>query len=192
MSIRGYEFLLMKTKPHIRTLAQARTYVCKVGISLVFPDDKLGLSNLWDMIDLPEKKPGEKGWGQKVGAIWSWKNQLPADYPDEIFYGKGAKGKSVLMTLDHMRKVHYPEFNRQVTACSPMARKIYELVRIEPMTTPTLRKAVIKSDKSRKAAFAKALVELQVTLNIVRCNAPEMTSDTWVRFSEQYPGLVQA
>jgi hypothetical protein len=74
--------------------------------------------------------------------------------------------------------------------CSPLARKLYELVRIEPMTTPALRKAILKGDKTKKAAFAKALVELQVTLNIVRCNAPEITSDTWVRFGEQYPGLI--
>ncbi len=67
-----------------------------------------------------------------------------------------------------------------------MARDIYELARIEPLTTTVLRKAILKGDKTRKHAFAKALVELQVTLNIVRSNAPEITSDTWVRFDEQY------
>ncbi|MCF7688681.1 MAG: hypothetical protein K9M98_06070 [Cephaloticoccus sp.] len=179
----------MKTKPHIRTLKQALAHVRKVGVCLVFADPKSNLANLWDAIDLPEKLPGEKGWGQKVGAVWSWKNQLPADYPDEIFYGKGAKGKSVLMTLDYLKKVHHPAFHRPVVQCSPLAQKIYELVRIEPMTTPALRQAILKGDRSRKAAFAKALVELQVTLNIVRCNAPEITSDTWVRFAEQYLGI---
>ena len=102
---------------------------------------------------------------------------MPADYPDEIFYGKGAKGKSVLMTLDYLKATHYPAYHRPLVKCSPLARKLYELVRIEPMTTPALRKAILKGDKTKKAAFAKALVELQVTLNIVRCNAPEITSD---------------
>ena len=115
---------------------------------------------------------------------------MPDDYPDEIFYGKGAKGKSVLMTLDYLKATHYPAYHRPLVKCSPLARKLYELVRIEPMTTPALRKAILKGDKTKKAAFAKALVELQVTLNIVRCNAPEITSDTWVRFGEQYPGLI--
>lgn len=176
----------MKPKPHIRTLKQALAYVRKTGICLVFADPKSDLPSLWDAIDLPERQPGEKGWGQKIGAVWNWKNQLPADYPDEIFYGKGPKGKSVLMTLDYLRTTHYPACHRPVEKCSLLARKIYELVRVEPLTTPALRKAVLQGDKSRKAAFAKALVELQVTLNIVRCNAPEITSDTWVRFGEQY------
>lgn len=180
----------MPTKAHIRTLAQAKKYVSKVGHCLVFADPKKDLPNLWDMIDLPEKQPGEKGWGQKVGAIWSWKNQLAADYPDEIFYGKGAKGKSVLMTLAYLKDSHYAAFHQPVEKCSPLARRIYELVRIEPMTTPALRQAILKGDKARKNAFAKALVDLQVTLNIVRSNTPEVTSDTWVRFDEQYPGLI--
>jgi hypothetical protein len=30
---------------------------------------------------------------------------------------------------------------------------------------------------------------LQVTLNIVRSNAPEVESDTWLRFSDQYPAM---
>ncbi len=181
----------MSAKPNVRTLAQAKRYVSKVGCCLVFADKKLDAPNLWDAIDLPEKQPGEKGWGQKVGAIWSWKNELPADNPDEIFYGKGAKGKSVLMTLDYLKTQHYPAFHQSVAKCSPMARKIYELVRIEPLTTTALRKAILQGDKTRKNAFAKALVELQITLNIVRCNDPEITSDTWVRFDEQYPGLIE-
>lgn len=175
--------------PRVRTLAQARAFVKKAGICLVFADRKNDLPNLWDVVDLPEKQPGEKGWGQKIGAVWTWKNQLPADYPDEIFYGKGGDGKTVLMTLDYLRTEHYPKFHRPVAACSPLAQRIYELVRIEPMTTRALRTAVLKGDKSRKAAFTKALIELQVTLNIVRSNDPQVTTDTWLRFADQYPSL---
>jgi hypothetical protein len=38
------------------------------------------LKSLWDAMDLPEKQPEEKGWGPKISAVWSWKNQLPAIY----------------------------------------------------------------------------------------------------------------
>lgn len=178
-----------KRKPRVRTLEQAHALVCTAGLCLVFPDKKQDLPNLWDAVDLPERQPGGKGWGQKIGAVWNWKNELPATYPDEIFYGKGAKGKSVLMSLKYLKATHYPAYHRPVADCSQLARKIYDLVRIEPMTTPELRQAVLQGDKSRNAAFAKALVELQVTLNIVRSNAPEITSDTWVRFGEQYLGI---
>ena len=59
-------------------------------------------------MDLPEKQPGEKGWGPKISAVWRWKNQLPAHYPREIFYGKMKGGAAVLMTLDYLRNHHYP------------------------------------------------------------------------------------
>ncbi|MBP9912431.1 MAG: hypothetical protein KBF26_03375 [Opitutaceae bacterium] len=175
-----------KPKAGVRTLAQARAFVQAAGVCLVFADKKSALPNLWDVIDLPEKQPGEKGWGQKIGAVWSWKNQLPADYPDEIFYGKGAGGKTVLMTMDYLRQKHYPAFHRPIAACGLLARNIYELIRIEPLTTGALRKAVLKGDPARKAAFTKALIELQVTLNIVRSNDPAITTDTWLRFADQY------
>ena len=60
-------------------------------------------------------------------------------------------------------------------------------MRTEPFTTPQLRQALTGGDKSRKAAFDKALIELQVTLNIVRSNDPAIEADTWLRFGEQYP-----
>ena len=56
---------------------------------------------------MPEKQEGEKGWGEKVTAVWDWKNRLPAEYPDEIFYGKIKGGLAVLMSMDYLRDVHF-------------------------------------------------------------------------------------
>ena len=181
----------MKTpkKYRLKTLAQARAFVLAVGKCTIFADKKKTGPNLWDAIDLPEKKPGEKGWGQKIGAAWSWKNQLPANFPDEIFYGKDESGRAVLMTLEYLAKEHYPKFHRPIEQCSPMARKIYALMKVEPITTTALRNAVAQKDKALRAAFSKAMMELQVTLNMVRSNAPEAESDIWLRFSELYPGI---
>ncbi len=176
-------------KAGVKTLEQAQAFVRAVGKCAIFADKKQDLPNLWDAVDLPEKAPGEKGWGQKIGAVWSWKNLLPATYPDEIFYGKDKGGRAVLMTLAHLAEEHYPKFHRPVEQCSVMARKIYALVKVEPMTTTALRNAVAGKDKALRAAFAKALVELQVTLNIVRSNAPEIEADTWLRFAELYPKI---
>ncbi len=173
----------------VRTLEQARAFVLAVRRCAIFADQKRGGPSLWDAVDLPDRKPGERGWGRKIGAVWSWKNQLPADYPDEIFYGKDESGRAVLMTLDHLAGEHYPKYHRPIEQCSPLARKIHALVKVEPMTTPALRKAVLQGDRTRRTAFAKALAELQVTLNIVRSNAPEAVDDTWLRFAELYPAI---
>lgn len=176
-------------KVGVRTLEQAHAFVRAVGKCAIFADQRKEVPSLWDVVDLPEKQPGEKGWGKKIGAVWSWKNLLPATYPEEIFYGKDEAGRAVLMTLEHLAQEHYPKVHRPIEQCSPLARKVYALVKVEPMTTTALRNAVAGKDKVLRAAFAKALVELQVTLNIVRSNAPEIECDTWLRFSELYPGI---
>ena len=54
----------------VRTLKQARTYILQVGICGIFSDAGVGMPNLWEVVDLPDRQPGEKGWGQKVIAIW--------------------------------------------------------------------------------------------------------------------------
>ena len=81
----------------VRTLKQARAYILQVGICGIFSDAGVGMANLWEVVDLPDRQPGEKGWGQKVVAIWQWKNELPAIYPEEIFYGKIPAGRAALM-----------------------------------------------------------------------------------------------
>ena len=176
-------------KFRLKTLEQAHAFVRAVGKCAIFADKRKDVPSLWDAVDLPEKQSGEKGWGQKIGAVWSWKNLLPASYPEEIFYGKDERGRAVLMTLAHLAEEHYPKVHRPVEQCSAMAQKIYALVKVEPMTTTALRNAVAGKDKVLRAAFAKAMTELQVTLNIVRSNAPEIECDTWLRFAELYPGI---
>lgn len=176
-------------KYRLKTLAQAHAFVLAVGKCTIFADKKKVGANLWDAVDLPENQPGEQGWGKKIGAVWSWKNQLPAEFPDEIFYGKDENGKAVLMTLEHLAKEHYPKMHQPVEQCSVMARKIYARVKVEPSTTTGLRNALAGKDKALRAAFSKAMIELQVTLNIVRSNAPEIESDTWLKFSELYPSI---
>jgi hypothetical protein len=176
------------TTYRVKTLAQAHAFVLAVGRCGIF-SDKGGGPSLWDVVDFPDRRPGERGWGKKVGAVWAWKNELPAMFPDEIFYGKDERGRAVLMTLEHLRNVHYPQHHRPLELCSPMARKIHALVRVEPMTTTALRNQLAGKEKVARAAFSKALVELQVTLNIVRSNDPDVETDTWLRFAELYPSI---
>lgn len=176
-----------KHPPRIKTLEQAREFVLRKGVCLIFGSKKSTITSLWDVVDLPERQPGEKGWGQKVIAIWTWKNELPAECPDEIFYGKLPGGIAMLMSLDHLRDEHYPQHHKPIASCSPLARKIYSLISFEPLTTPEIRARLGISSTLTKSMIDRALVELQVTLNIARSNAPGLKNDTWLRFTDQYP-----
>jgi hypothetical protein len=115
----------------VRTLKQARAYILQFGI---FSDAGVGMPNSRDVVDLPYRQPGEKGWGSK-DSIWRWKNELPAIYTGEIFYGKIPAGRAVLMSMDYLRAEHYPKHHRSLGECSPLARRIYERLRLDPLTT---------------------------------------------------------
>jgi hypothetical protein len=184
---------MMKRKvAPIRTLKQARAYILQVGICGIFSDAGVGMPNLWEVVDLPDRQPGEKGWGQKVVAIWRWKNELPAIYPEEIFYGKIPAGRAALMSMDYLRVQHYPTNHRPLRNCSALAQRIYERLRLDPQTTGSLREELNMTGRPERNRFDRALKELQVTLNIARRNSLEDESDTWVLFSDQYLEVVQA
>src|ERR1700722_5479058 len=169
-----------------RTLKQARAYILQVGLCGIFSDAGVGLANLWDVVDLPDRHPGEKGWGQKVVAIWQWKNELPAIYPEEIFYGKIRGGRAVLMSMEYLRVEHYPKHHRPLIQCSTLAQSVYRSLRLDPQTTGSLRKEFNATQRPERTRIDRALQELQITLNIARRNSLEDENDTWVLFSEQY------
>lgn len=173
-------------KRTLRTRAQARAFVRKHGICGIFSENGGRMPCLWDAADFPERQPGEKGWGSRVIAVWTWKDELPALYPDEIFYGKIPGGLAVLMSLEYFWREHYPKHHVPLAGCSRLARTIHELIAFEPMTTAQLRKALGMAKGASKNQFEKALLELQVTLNLARRNSLEDRHDTWVRFEEQY------
>ncbi len=178
--------------PKIRTLLQAKAFVLKSKVCGIFSDDKGQMPSLWDVVDLPGRQPGEKGWGQKISAIWTWKNELPARWPDEIFYGKIPGGLAVLMAIDHLREIHFPKTHVPVNQCSPLAQKIHAVLRLDPLTSRGLRQELGLTERSDKSRFDKALQELQTTLNIARRNSLHDKNDTWVLFREQHLEIILA
>ena len=168
----------------IKTIEDARDFIKEVKICTIFPSDKIQNTSLYENVDLPEKQPGESGWGQRMEAVWPWKNQLPADYPDEIYYGKIKGGFAVLMDLAYLGATHFPSAYQPVSSLHPLAQRVFEKIRVEPWTTTELRKEIIHEAGCSKSQFDGALKNLQISLNIVRaCDAEQ---DTWLPFQEVY------
>jgi hypothetical protein len=166
----------------IKTIEDAASFVKKIQICTVFPSDKTDLTSLYEHVDLPEKQPGEKGWGQRVEAVWPWKNQLPARYPAEIYYGKIKGGLAVLMTMDYLDEVHFPAAYQPVESLKLLAQQIFQKIHMEPWTTTDLRNEMIEETGCSKSQFDTALRNLQISLNVVRdCEAEQ---DTWLTFQE--------
>ncbi len=170
----------------IKTIEQAHLFVKKVKICTIFSSDKTEHTSLWDHVDLPEKQPGESGWGEKMSAVWTWKTQLPAQYPNDIFYGKIKGGFAVLMDMDYMIKDHFPQAYKNVQSLDSLAQFVHSKIIIEPWDTTTLRKEAIHEVGCTKSQFDTALKNLQITMNIVRLNDSQIERDTWVPFKELY------
>ena len=172
----------------IKTIEDAYAFVHRVKICTIFAQ-KTVHSSLWENVDLPDRQSWEKGRGQKVTAVWTWKNKLPALYPDEIFYGKIRGGHAVLMEMNYLRKEHFLKAYQPVENLSRLAQFTYEQVRLEPGETGALRNLAISEYGATKSQFDTALKELQISLNVVRSNGLHVERDTWVTFEELYPEI---
>ena len=173
----------------IKTFEEARTLIRNLKICTIFASEKSSLPSLWEQVDLPEKVPGESGWGPKVSAVWDWKNRLPATFPDEIFYGKIKGGFAVLMTMDYLRQTHFPAAYKPVSQLNSLAGHVYEMIRNEPWETTELRREMMDAHGCSKSQFDTALKNLQISLNVVRSNDPAIERDTWLPFQELYPDI---
>lgn len=170
----------------VKSIAQARQLVREVKVCTIFPSDKVKHTSLWEHVDLPDKQPGEQGWGEKMSAVWTWKTRLPAEYPDDIYYGKIKGGLAVLMDMAYMEEVHFPQAYKQIESLIGLALHISRIVAEEPRETGALRKAAMEDCGCTKSQFDTALKNLQITMNIVRSNDPQAEQDTWVPFKELY------
>ena len=177
------------TKPTIHTREDAYDFILKHQVCTIFGSKNSPHPSLWDNVALSEDKPAQGGWCPKVVAIWAWKNEIPALYPEEIFYGKVPGGDAVLMTLSHLQAEHYPRTYTPVDQLPRLAQTIFEYIRIEPWYTGDLRREVIAQSGCSKSQFDTALRKLQISLNIVRNNDPRESKDQWLTFVEVYPDI---
>lgn len=170
----------------VKTIEEAYQFIKEVRICTVFQSDKVEYPSLWEYVDLPEKQPGEKGWGKKMTAVWTWKNQLPAAYPKEIFYGKIKGGIAALMDMNYMARDHFTRAYEDIKTQDRLAQHIHSKIAVEPWDTTALRKATMQEAGCTKSQFDTALKNLQITMNIVRLNESRIEIDTWVLFKELY------
>jgi hypothetical protein len=175
----------------IKTFEDACEFVLKHKVCTVFGSKKSPYPSLWDNTDLSEDKPKAGGWSPKVIAVWQWKTEIPNTFPDEIFYGKVPGGDAVLMEMNYLRTVHYPQTFQPASKLDPLAQSIYEYIRIEPWLTGDLRKVAMAELVCTKSRFDTALKKLQISLNIVRSTDPRLKNDQWLPFDEVHLDIVE-
>ena len=175
----------------IKTFQQAYRFVLERKVCTVFGSKDSPYPSLWDHTDLPDEKPKAGGWNPRVVAVWDWKTRIPQTYPDKVFYGKVPGGDAALIEMQHFRRVHYPEVFQPVRELDSLARDVYEMIRLAPDYTGPLRNRAIAELGCTKSQFDTALKKLQVSLNIVRSNDPQLKNDFWLPMSEVHLDIVR-
>ena len=168
------------------TIEQARDFVLEVGSCSIL-SNKRGTPALWDAIAAPDKQPGETGWGERMELAWRWKNELPALYPTEIFYGKRRDG-AMLCSFGVLSGLYEASW-RPVEESTVVAQRIFSFIAQQELSSRELRLLCQLSNKNEKAIFDKALLELQLIFQIVRVNRIGLDVDMWTPFDFQYPEL---
>ncbi len=175
----------------IRTFEDACEFVLAHKVCTVFGSKSSPFPSLWDHTDLPDEKPVGGGWSPRVSAVWRWKTEIPQTFPDDVFYGKVPGGDAVLMEMEYFRTVHYPKYFRPVSSLDPLTQRVYEYIREEPSYTGDLRHRAMRDHACTRSQFDTALKKLQISLNIVRSNDPNIEKDLWLTLEEVYPDLVR-
>jgi hypothetical protein len=146
LTIRSTSFCIIKP------FEEACEFVFEKKIVSIFGSKGFPHSSLWDHVGLSEDKPKEGGWSPKIIAVWTWKNEIPNTFPDEVFYGKIPGGDAVLMDMEYLREEHYPKNHMPVSELDPLAQAIFDHIRIEPWFTGGLRK-VVMAERVHKKSF---------------------------------------
>ncbi len=184
-STRSTETLLARGR-WVRSVDDALEFVRAVGLCLIFEEKRTTkrapLPALWDVVDAPDKQPGERGFGERAGVVWRLKNDLPMTYPDEIFYGKLRNGRAMLCTMDRLNEI-YREQRKRPDDLSHDARKLFEIIRLRPITSGDLRLDSGFHLPNARSRFERALQELQIGLLIARV---DVDPDTWFLFDAVY------
>ena len=156
-----------------------------VELCLIFQAERSRIPSLWDVVDAPDKRPGEHGFGERTGLVWRLKNELPMSYPDEVFYGKLAGGRAMLCTLVRLAEL-YRRQHRPAEDLSRDAQRLLALIQGCPIANHDLKLDAGFHTPEMRTRFDRAIQELQVSFQIARV---DVDPDTWFPFEAVYPGF---
>ena len=79
-------------------------------------------------------------------------------------------------------KTMYKAQHRPLESLSETAQKLYAVIRQNPVSNSELKQLTGMTGKTSKSVYDRAMVELQVTFQIVRVNQSQSEGDTWTPF----------
>lgn len=189
-----------RRRPELRLQNEedAACFVNEVGLSVLFPVQRMELPSLWEAINGSVRRVPRHHNDEALGKAWEWKDTLPAQR--RIYYGKLLRNKATLLSLDLLPSFYSlsPNFGGEedylleyeAGRLSREGRVICDvLLQRGALPTGELRRAVHLSSRSQKYRFERAMVELQRKLIAVKVGIAD--AGPW-HYSYVYDLLVRA
>jgi hypothetical protein len=187
----------------IRTKAQTLKFVNDVGFCFAFKSENSELPCLWhaacgvrDPI-LPRHTHDDP----YISFVWEMKDSLPAE--KKIYYGKLLKGRPTMISLELLphffvlagrtgaRDEYLREFARGKLS-SPAKEIMDALMDSSPQVTKGLKLATGMHAKGDRAAFDKAIAELQTRMFVVKvAEQYEPFTFVWAPLAKVFPAEVR-
>jgi hypothetical protein len=155
----------------------AARFVDEVGLSVLFPVQRMELPSLWEAINGSVRPVPRHHNDEALGKTWRWKDTLPTQ--GRIHYGKLLRNKATLLALDLLPSFYAlsPNFGSEedylleyeAGRLSREGRVICDVL-LDRGALPTgeLRRLAHLSSRSLKYRFERAMVELQRKLIVVK------------------------
>ncbi len=196
-----------RRRPELRLQNEgdAACFVNEVGLSVLFPVQRMELPSLWEAINGSVRPVPRHHNDEALGKTWGWKDTLPAQR--RIYYGKLLKNKATLLSLDLLPSFYAlsPNFGGEddyllqyeAGRLSREGKVICDvLLGRGALPTGELRRAAHLSNRSQKYRFERAMVELQRKLIAVKVGisdaGPWHYSYVHDLFVRAYPQQVEA
>jgi hypothetical protein len=143
--------------PLLATVAEAATFIDRVGFAVLFPAERVTVPSLWEAVAGPDETPFAVGMGQAEERVWAWKDELPRT--GAAWYGKFIHKRASLLSPELLSAL-YPGAGEPTDHAAldlpDHAHRIAEALLTGPLPTAALRDVV--GDRSR---YDRAMAALQ-------------------------------
>ena len=143
--------------PLLATVAEAGTFIDRVGFAVLFPAERVTVPSLWEAVAGPDDTPFAAGMGQAEERVWAWKDELPRT--GAAWYGKFIHKRASLLSPELLTAL-YPGAGEPTDHAAldlpDHAHHIAEALLTGPLPTAALREVV--GDRSR---YDRAMSALQ-------------------------------
>ncbi len=187
----------------VRSKEQALKFINSVGFCFAFKAEHSELPCLWHAACGVREPvlPRHTHHDPYLSFVWEMKDTLPAE--KSIYYGKLLKGRPTMLSLKYLpyfyvlaertgaRDEYIQEFRRQ--KLSQDAKEIMEaLLDSWPQVTKGLKLATGMHAKGDRAAFDKAIAELQTKMFVVKvAEQYEPFTFVWAPLARVFPAEVR-